>query len=126
MGVGWKLIRIAMLYMLVGLVMGLVMAISHDLTLISVHSHILLLGWAAMAIAGIVYVVEPRCANRKLAGVHFWGHNIGLPVMMVPLAFVHYGYEAAEPIVGVGSLIVLASLVVFVVNVFSVRRTPAP
>ena len=42
--------------------------------------------------------------------------------MMVSLGFVQYGYEAAEPILGVGSVIVLASLVVFVVNVFSVRR----
>ena len=54
MDVGWKLIRIALLYMLIGLVMGLVMAISHDWTLMSVHAHLLLLGWAAMAISGIV------------------------------------------------------------------------
>ncbi len=124
MSVGWKLIRIALLYMLVGLVMGIAMAISHDWTLVSVHSHILLLGWATMAISGVVYVVEPRCAGRKLAAVHFWGHNIGLPVMMVSLGFVQYGHEAAEPVIGVGSTIVLASLVVFVLNVFSVRSAP--
>lgn len=121
MNIGFTLIRIALLYMLFGLALGLAMAMSHDWTLVSVHSHLLLLGWATMAIAGIVYVIEPRCANRKLAALHFWGHNIGLPVMMVSLGFVQYGYEAAEPVVGIGSTIVLASLVVFVVNVFSVR-----
>jgi hypothetical protein len=123
MSVGQKLIRIAVLYMLAGLVMGMAMAISHNWTLMSVHSHLLLLGWATMAISGIVYIVEPGCANRKLATVHFWGHNIGLPVMMVSLGFLHYGYDAAEPVVGVGSTIVMASLMVFALNLFSVRST---
>ena len=91
MSVGRKLIRIALIYMLLGLFMGLGMAMSHDWTLVPVHSHILLLGWATMAIAGVIYVVEPRCANRKLASVHFWGHNIGFPMMMVSLAAVEYG-----------------------------------
>ena len=124
MGVGLKLIRVALLYMLVGLVMGLVMAISHDWKLLPVHSHILLLGWATMAIAGIVYIVVPSCANRKLAAIHFWGHNVGLPLMMVSLGLVEYGYGAAEPVIGIGSTIVLASLVAFVWNVFSVRANP--
>ena len=124
MSVGTKLIRIALLYMLVGLVMGLAMAMSHDWTLVSVHSHLLLLGWATMAISGIVYLVEPRCAGRKLARVHYWGHNIGLPVMLVSLGFVQYGYVAAEPVIGVGSIIVLVSLVAFTINVFSVRSAP--
>lgn len=125
MSLGLKLIRIALLYMLVGLIMGLAMAMSHDWTLMSVHSHILLLGWVTMAISGLVYIAEPRCANRKLAGVHFWGHNIGFPVMMISLGFVQYGYDAVEPVIGLGSIIVLASLAVFVVNVFSVRSMPA-
>ena len=124
MSVGTKLIRIALLYMLVGLVMGLAMAMSHDWTLVSVHSHLLLLGWATMAISGIVYLVEPRCAGRKLARVHYWGHNIGLPVMLVSLGFVQYGYVAAEPVIGVGSIIVLVSLVAFTINVFYVRSAP--
>ena len=121
MGIGLKLIRIALLYMVAGLVMGLFMAMSHDWNLISVHSHLLLLGWVTMAISGIVYIIEPRCANRKMATLHFWGHNIGLPVMMAGLAFVQYGHTAVEPVVAVGSIIVLASLVVFALNVYSAR-----
>jgi predicted acyltransferase len=124
MSVGTKLVRIAPICMLVGLVMGLAMAISKDRALTSVHSHVLLLGWATMAISGIVYIVEPRCAKRKLAALHFWGHNAGLPVMMVSLGFVQYGYSAAEPVIGVGSIIVLGSLVVFTLNDFSVRGVP--
>lgn len=124
MNIGLKLIRVALLYMLVGLAIGLLMAVTHDWKLLSVHSHILLLGWATMAISGIVYIVVPSCANRKLAALHFGGLNIGLPLMMVGLGFLDFGYGSAEPVVGIGSTIVLASLVVFVWNVFSIRTTP--
>lgn len=122
MALGLKLIRIALLYMLVGLVMGLVMAVSRDWTLMSVHSHVLLLGWVTMAISGIVYVTVPRCADRKLAALHFWGHNIGLPIMMISLALEQYGQVAAEPAIGLGSCVVLISLAALVLNVFSVRN----
>lgn len=122
MNLGIKLIRIASVYMLVGLVVGIVMAVSKDFVLSSLHSHILLLGWATMAIAGIVYVVMPRCTDSKLAGLHFWGHNAGLPVMIVSLGLFRYGYDAAEAVIGIGSIIVLASLVAFTINVFSARH----
>ena len=122
MNVGIKLIRIASVYMLVGLVVGIVMAVSKDFVLSSLHSHILLLGWTTMAIAGIVYLVTPRRAESRLARLHYWGHNAGLPVMIVSLALFRYGYDAAEPIIGVGSIIILTSLVAFTVNVFSARH----
>lgn len=121
MDLGLKLIRIALVYMLAGLVMGLAMAISGDWTLMSVHSHVLLLGWMTMAVSGVVYFILPRCADRKLAAVHFWGHNIGLPVMMISLALEQYGYDGVEPVIGIGSSVVLISLAAFVLNVFSVR-----
>ena len=124
MGVGLKLIRVALLYMLVGLVMGLAMGLSHDWRLLSVHSHILLVGWVTMGISGIIYAVVPGCANRKLATLHFWGHNFGLPVMIVSLGLVQYGYDAAEPVIGIGSTIVLASLVLFALNIISFRGAP--
>jgi heme/copper-type cytochrome/quinol oxidase subunit 1 len=79
--VGVTLVRISSLYLLVGLVLGLAMAIGKDFSLMSVHSHVLLLGWATLAIAGVVYLVVPRCAGSRLAAAHFWLHNLGLPVI---------------------------------------------
>ena len=73
--------------------------------LISVHSHILLLGWATLATTGIVYLVLPRCAGTRLAAAHFWLHNLGLPVMIVSLAAAALGEPRAEPLIGVGSIL---------------------
>jgi cbb3-type cytochrome oxidase subunit 1 len=117
MHIGLKLVKIAALYMLGGLLMGLAMGISGNFTLSSVHAHILLLGWATMALSGIVYLVIPACSSSRLAKLHFWGHNIGLPVMMISLALVANGLSSAEKVIGVSSTVVLASLALFAINV---------
>jgi cbb3-type cytochrome oxidase subunit 1 len=120
--VGLKLIRIASFYLMVSLALGFVMALSEDHSLVSVHSHLGLLGWAAMAITGIVYLVLPRCGSSRLATVHFWLHNIGLPIMMISLVVLtESGDTRAAPLVGVGSILVIAGLLAFTVNVFRNR-----
>ena len=50
---------------------------------------------------------------------HFWLHNVGLPVMTAGLLVEHgLGDSRAEPVIGVGSTLVIAGLVVFAVNLF--------
>ncbi len=116
MNIGVRLVQVAAVYMMIGLIMGLAMAIARDFTLSSVHAHISLLGWATMAITGIVYVLMPGCGRSPLAKLHFWGHNIGLPMMMVSLALYVLGITAAEKVIAAGSILVLTSLLLFLVN----------
>jgi hypothetical protein len=115
--VGVQLIVIAALYMMAALVLGLVMGISGNHSLFSVHSHLGLLGWTTMALTGIVYVVLPGCGEGALARVHFWLHNLGLPIMVVALTVVTLGDSRGEPAVGLGSVIVALGLLAFTVNV---------
>lgn len=120
--VGIRLLRMSAIYLMVGLVLGLAMGISGDFLLMSVHAHLLLLGWAAMAVTGITYTLLPQCSGNRLAALHFWGHNLGLPVMMVCLALQSYGNSQAEPGIAGGSILVTLSLAMFTVNLF---RSPA-
>jgi hypothetical protein len=113
---GVRLIQISAVYMVMGLSLGLAMGISGNFSLTSVHAHISLLGWATMAIAGIVYLLMPDCAHSRLATLHFWGHNLGLPVMLVSIAMKIYGQANMEPVIGTGSTLVLLSLVLFAIN----------
>jgi len=115
--VGVAFLKIASLYLLAGLVLGLAMAIAKDFSLMSVHSHVLLLGWATLAITGVVYLVLPRCAATRLAAGHFWLHNLGLPVMMASLAAEALGEPRAEPLISIGSILVVVGLGLFTVNV---------
>ena len=116
---GITLVKIASIYMMVGLVVGLLMGMTGNHALVTVHSHTSLLGWVTMAITGLVYIVRPRFAASKLSPVYFWLHNIGLPIMIFSLALYYgYGNPAAEKVAGMASIIVLLALLVFTINIF--------
>jgi cbb3-type cytochrome oxidase subunit 1 len=124
--VGRALVQIASIYMMAGVVLGIVMGVSESFALVSVHSHLGLLGWSTMAITGLVYIALPRCEGSQLSRWHFWFHNIGLPVMLVSLIWKEYGGSSqAEAGAGLGSFIVLVALLFFTINVFR-NSTPAP
>lgn len=121
--VGVHLIMIASVYMVVSLFLGLVMGLSGNHALTTVHSHMSLLGWTTMAITGFVYMVRPRCSGNALCSIHFWLNNIGLPIMILGLILSYgYGNVQAEKIAGIGSMIVLLSLCVFAINMFKNLR----
>ncbi|WP_297844733.1 hypothetical protein ABWH98_16095 [Labrenzia sp. ac12] len=112
------LFRLAALWMLIGLVLGIVMAASHDHALSPVHVHTNLLGWATLALTGLLYTVIPAMADNRFARLHFWLHALGLPVMMAALAAYALGHAAMEPVIAVGAIAVTAGLAFFTVNLF--------
>jgi hypothetical protein len=115
--VGVVMFRSSAIYLVTGLALGLFMAISHNHGLATVHTHITLLGWAAMAVAGLVYTVLPDSGRTKLAVWHVWLHSLGLPVMMAGLAaMVQTGSDAYEPVVALGSMLTVAGLALFATN----------
>lgn len=83
---GNKLIKISVVYFMIGIAFGLYMSIFHVFNLATVHVHLNLLGWMSLAIAGIFYKLYPHLAHTSSAKIHFWLHNIGLPVMMLAIA----------------------------------------
>jgi hypothetical protein len=116
--IGIHLIRVAALYLVGGVSLGIVMGVSHDFSMLSVHAHILLLGWATMVITGVVYVVLPACEASWLAKAHSWALNTGLPVMILGLILISFGNKLGEKIVGPGAFVLLAAVVAFTANVF--------
>ena len=83
------------------------------------------LGWASLAIMGVVYRVYPAASETRLARAHFWIHNIALPVFMVGLGFALTGHEAAMPVAIAGALTVAIGILVFAVNIFMTIRPAA-
>jgi cbb3-type cytochrome oxidase subunit 1 len=114
---GLRFLRIAVVYLFVGAVLGLIMGISQKFVLAPVHAHLLLLGWASLALAGLVYHLYPSASQTRLASVHFWLHNLALPVFMVALGMLLTGSEAAGPLVGISASVVLIGLGTFAANV---------
>jgi len=117
-----RMIRIAALYLVIGVTMGIVMGILHQFTLAPVHAHINLLGFATLGIIGVIYKQYPAAANTRLATIHFWVHVVALPVFMVGLAFALTGHEAFLPVAIVGATAVFVGIVVFAVNIWMTVR----
>ena len=114
---GLRFLQIAVVYLVLGATLGLYMGLSEVFVYAPVHAHLLLLGWASMALAGIIYHLYPAAATTRLARIHFWGHNVLLPVFMVALALLLKGNAGAGPVVGIGAMLMLAALVCFATNV---------
>ena len=116
-------IRIAVLYLVIGVIFGFVIGISEKLAFANVHAHLNLLGWATLALAGIIYTLFPAAGDNKLATTHFWLQNIGLPIFMVGMFLIDSGNRAGIPPTAVGSLLVILAIVVFAVNVWMNVKT---
>ena len=114
---GLRFLKIAVVYLALGATLGLAMGITQQFALAPVHAHLLLLGWASLALAGTIYHLYPAAATTRLALVHFWLHNLGLPTFMAGLALVLSGHHWALPITVTGAVSVLVGLFVFATNV---------
>lgn len=124
-GLPKALLRMAVIYALLGIGMGIAMAGSHDFTNKGVHVHINLLGWVSMAVMALVYQVFPGMVSSKLARVQFWLHSLGLPVMVAGIYMVLHELPMAEPVVGSGSVLVALAFVAFALNAWlNAGRTP--
>ena len=116
--------RLAIVYFVVATALGLYMGMTGSHGLIPVHAHLNLLGWASLALTGILYDRFPSATTTRLYPIHFWVYNITLPVAMLTLALLLLrGNEALVPVVGIVSLVLFASIVVFAANIW---RSSAP
>jgi hypothetical protein len=120
-GVTW--LRLGVLYLLLGIAIGMGMGVTHDFTLRPVHAHVNLLGWTTSALAGLVYLAFPAAAASRLGRAHFWLHNLGAPAMLIALAFIVTGKQAFGPLWAVGALAIALGVGAFLANLFvNVRR----
>ena len=111
-------IKLAVLYLLVGVVFGMTMAASKHFEFIPVHAHINLLGWASMALAGVIYHLFPRAGGSRLGLWHFWLHNLALPVAMLSLFFTLAGYPQLEKLAIAASAVIVLGVLLFTINLF--------
>ncbi|GAE28059.1 mll3904 protein [Halalkalibacter wakoensis JCM 9140] len=112
-----KFIKISVVYFVIGVVLGYYMSVAHAYNLTGVHVHINLLGWTSMTLAGILYTLFPKTEASILGKVHFWLHNIGLPLMMLGLFFLLQGNNSLELLIPVGATMVLIAVILFAINI---------
>lgn len=114
---GIKFIKISVVYFVIGVCIGMYMSMTEKFDFTPVHVHINLLGWTSMALVGLIYVSFPNAAETTLAKVHFWLHNIALPIMMIGLSFLVSGVDAAVPAVATGGTLMVLGIIIFAINI---------
>jgi len=117
---GAKWIKLAVLYFIIGIALGLFMSATLQLHWAAAHAHVNLVGWASTAIIGLVYAVYPKAGNNALGKWTFWLYNIGLPILLISMFMVQFPGAIAFAHIftfsGGGALAL--GIVLFIVNVF--------
>jgi hypothetical protein len=106
------------IFAVLGMLMGIGMGMAEDFTYSPVHAHINLVGWASMALFGLAYRAGLAKLDR-LAVIHFW---IALAGAIILAIGIYVSMAQHQPGIAIlGSLVTLASMVLFIVNVVRAR-----
>lgn len=108
-----KFIKSSVVYVILGMGVGIYMAASKDHSQMPVHAHMNLLGWLGMAVMGLVYKTWPAVAAQKLAALTFWLSHIVVIGLSVGIGGLYAGYPAFEPIAIIASFVALANMLLF-------------
>lgn len=111
--------KTAILFLILGIGMGLNMAISQDHSVIGAHAHCNLLGWVTMALFGGYHALNPRKAGRRIAMVQYCVYTAGVTLMVPSLYLMLLGNMAMEPVVAVASIITFIGVLMFAFIIFS-------
>ena len=113
----------AVIYVIVGMLGGIIMGARQDFTLAPAHAHLNLIGWVSLALMGFYYNANPAKAAGRLALIQFWVSTVGLWIMIPGLVLTLRGEPSGEPIVIAGSLITLIGMILFATSIF--RKVPS-
>ena len=111
--------KTAIIFLIIGISMGLQMSISGVHNVTGAHAHTNLLGWVTMALFGGYYALNPAKATTRLATLQYGVFTFGTAIMVPSLYLMLSGYEALEPLVAVSSLIAFLGVILFAVVVYA-------
>lgn len=114
--------KLAVLFVISGMAMGIGMAATQNHAIMPAHAHLNLLGWVSLFLFGVYYERRPALNASRLALIQVALWSVGTVVLTIAVAAIHLGYTAAEPAAGIASLVVLAAMLIFAYFVFR----PAP
>jgi hypothetical protein len=111
-------IGVGIIAALVGMSLGIFMGVTEDFTLAPAHAHINLVGWASLSFFGLAYRAG-IAKNDRGAVLHFWIATAGAIVLPVGIVL---AITKGQPLTAmVGSLLTVASMLMFAVNFLRAR-----
>jgi hypothetical protein len=114
--------RSAILFLIVGISIGIHMSISQNHNVIGAHAHINLLGWVTSALFGGYYALNPAKAAGRLPMLQYLVYTVGVALMGVSLYLLLAGNTGMEPVVAVASIITFIGVLLFAWVVWTPAR----
>lgn len=109
-----KFVMTGMGYGIVGLLLGIHMAASHNHGQMVTHAHIMLLGFVVSFVYGVCHKLWLNNIRTRLALTQYYLHQVGTLLLLAGL-FLLYGRfidaTKIEPVLSIGSMLVLAGFV---------------
>jgi hypothetical protein len=105
--------KTAIIFLIIGIAIGINMSISGVHNVIGAHAHVNLLGWVTSAVFGGYFALNPAKAAGRLALLQYGVYTIGVAVMCLSLYLLLLGNESMVPIVAASSLITFAGVLLF-------------
>ncbi len=106
----------AIIYGLLGMLLGLEMAMAHDHGEMVTHSHTMVIGWLSFSLFGFYYFQFGKIVSRTLSLLHFWMAQLSLIGLIIGLFLFYSGKTEYEPIAAVSSIAYALSFLVFAVT----------
>ena len=113
-----KFLLIAAVYGLVGIALGLHMAIGHDHSQMPTHAHIMVIGWLSFGLFGLFYHVFSSNVPALLSKVHFWLSQVSFIGLVIGLWMLYSGNAEAEPVAAASAIGYALSFLIFALVVF--------
>lgn len=112
----------ALVYGLLGMVLGLQMAMTQDHGQMPTHAHIMVIGWLSFALFGFFYHLFSERVSRVLSGIHCVLAEVSLLGIVIGLLLVYSGSPEYEPIAAISSLVYAVSFLLFAAVAWPVFR----
>ena len=103
----------AIVYCLLGMLLGLHMAMTHDHGEMPTHAHMQLIGWVSFFLFGLFYFQFGNAVRPILAVLHFWIAQAAMLGLMIGLLLVYSDHAEYEPIAAISATAYAVSFLVF-------------
>ena len=124
MSLHYRFFIAGIIFVLLGMLLGIWMGMNENFTYAPVHAHLNLLGWATMFLYGLFYRGDARAESSTLAHIQFWCAVLGL-IILAPGIWAAQTHGALTWLTIPGSLLSLAAMVIFLIVVSqSASRSP--
>ncbi|MAZ03299.1 MAG: hypothetical protein CMN56_09190 [Sneathiella sp.] len=108
-----RFIKSSIIYIILGMALGIYMAASQDHSQMPTHAHLNLLGWVTMALMGLIYKNWPAVAEAKLAPLTYWLAHATVIGLTLGVGLLYAGLPQYEPIAIVAAFIAVFNMALF-------------